>query len=102
METMTLKDGTGQGSSTTVEERLATEVITFFASAPDRLSAFLAETGVDASSLRARLQDRAFCGGLLDYVLGHEDVLVSFARHAGRTPAEIAATIGRIRGSWAS
>jgi hypothetical protein len=100
METMTVRDDAGRGSSTAIEERLATEAITFFATAPDRLSAFLAETGVDASSLRGGLRDPAFRGGVLDYVLGHEEVLVSFAQHAGWSPTELAATIARLRAQW--
>ncbi len=58
---------------------LAVRCLAFIAEDPDRLGSFLALSGVGPSEIRAQAQDPAFLGGILDYLLSDEAMLLAFA-----------------------
>ena len=51
---------------------------------------FLALSGLEPDDIRARAQDPALLGAVLDFLLAHEPDLVAFAGSAGVPPAAIA------------
>jgi len=65
---------------------IAAEALRFLATDEERISRFLALTGVDPASLRERLHDDAFLAGILAHVLENEALLVEFADQAGLRP----------------
>lgn len=70
-------------------ESIALQAIGFVAEDSDRLGRFLALTGIGPHQLRDQLEDPAFLGGVLDYLLNHEPDLLSFAEWAGIEPSEV-------------
>ena len=79
------------------EAQLALEILGFLVSDPKRLTTFLDETGVDPNALRDALGDRALHGGLLDYIMTDEALLVAFAASANRSPEAIEGSIAKLR-----
>ncbi len=67
-------------------EALAAEALAFVAEEPDRLGRFLALSGLSPESLRRRIGEPAFLGGVLDFLLGDEALLVAFAERQGLAP----------------
>ncbi|RED49836.1 DUF3572 domain-containing protein [Aestuariispira insulae] len=67
-------------------ELLAASALSFIAQDPDRLGRFLAMTGIGPSEIRGRINDPAFMGGLLDFLLAHEPDLLEFVEFAGVEP----------------
>jgi hypothetical protein len=74
-------------------EQLAIECLSFIACEPERLSAFLGQTGLDPGNLRSAAASPGFLAGVLDHVASDEQLLLAFAAETGRDPA----TIGRAR-----
>jgi hypothetical protein len=77
--------------TTDAAEMLAVDALTWLAGEPEALGRFLALAGIGPEMLRPAASDPAFLRGVLDYFVGDEASLVSFARHAGIAPAEVAA-----------
>ncbi len=67
-------------------ELLAIKAISFIAEDDDRISRFLALSGVDAGDIRGRMADPVFLGGVLDYFLQYEPDLIEFAQWAEVDP----------------
>lgn len=65
---------------------IARQALTFIAEDEDRIARFLALSGVGPTEIRTRLQDPAFLGGVLDFLLGHEPDVLAFAEWAGIDP----------------
>lgn len=57
-------------------ETLAARILDWIAQDHERLGAFLAATGAEASDLRAAAQEPAMLGAVLDFLLADEDRLV--------------------------
>lgn len=72
---------------------IAREALIWLAARPDDLGRFLAETGADASALRAFAAEPESLGFVLDFLLADETLLLSFAADAGVDPG----TPGRAR-----
>jgi hypothetical protein len=72
-------------------ELAAIDALSFLASEPEVLGRFLALTGIDPAMLRGAAADPTFLAGVLDYFLGDEPLLVTYASRAGIPPADIAA-----------
>lgn len=62
---------------------LAAKALIFIAQDPERIGAFLAQSGVGPAEIRSRTQDPAFLGGILDHLLANEPMLLDFADWAG-------------------
>ena len=50
---------------------------------------FLALTGIDADEIRNRISDRDFLASLLEFLMGHDPDLISFASAADIKPETI-------------
>ena len=71
-------------------EMLAVQALTFIAEDHERMSGFLASTGLEPGQIRVAAQERGFFAGVLEHMLADESLLVAFADSAGIDPAEIA------------
>jgi hypothetical protein len=60
-------------------EDLAIAALGFIAAEPERLSRFLALTGIAPDSIRAAAREPQFLVGVLDHVMGDERLLLAFA-----------------------
>lgn len=69
-------------------QAVAIMALAFLAEDDDRLGRFMGWTGLDADQVRAAASDPALLGGVLDYLLAHEALLVEFAEHAAIAPEE--------------
>lgn len=67
-------------------EMLAIQVLNFLAEDPDRLSRFLAFSGIEAQSLRDAAREPNFLLGVLDHLAGDEQLLTEFAAKSELTP----------------
>ncbi|MCJ2015018.1 DUF3572 domain-containing protein [Methylobacterium sp. J-076] len=70
-------------------ESLAVDVLLWIVGDEDRLFPFLATTGLDVEAVRAGAGDPAFLAGVLDYVAGHEPVLIACANALAVKPERI-------------
>jgi hypothetical protein len=70
-------------------ETVALQGLAFVAADEDRMSRFMALTGLGPDDLRERITDPAFLGGVLDHLLGYEPDLLAFAEEAAIDPALI-------------
>ncbi len=76
--------------STEEAETVALQALGFLAADPERLSHFMALSGLDPGVIRASAADPAFLGGLLDHLLADESLLLIFAEEHGLKPDRIA------------
>ena len=71
-------------------ETVAIKALSFLAGRPEELGRFLALTGVDPSSLRHSAVDPDFLGGVLDFLLQDEPLMLVFAEAEGIAPEAVA------------
>jgi hypothetical protein len=71
------------------QDSLAIAAIGFLAADPDRLQRFLALSGLGPHNLRRAAADPSFLTAVLDYLVGDEPLLITFARDQGCSPAEV-------------
>jgi hypothetical protein len=71
-------------------EMLAIQALAFLAEEPERLGGFLAATGLGPERIRDAAREPAFLAGVLEHMLGDENLLLAFAQSAGIDPAGIA------------
>ena len=74
-----------------VAEIVAVQALAFIAGDPERLGAFLAETGIGPQSLRAAAADPQFLVSVLDFVLRDDATVKAFAEVSELHPTNIAA-----------
>lgn len=79
----------GPKSSDTAET-VALQALGFLAADDDILARFMALAGLSVDELRPRAGDPAFLGGVLDFVLEDEKLLLEFCETAQLKPATIA------------
>jgi hypothetical protein len=72
-------------------EATAVAALGFLVAEPERLSRFVALSGLDVRNLRIAAQDEGFLAGIIAYVAADETLLLEFAAASGRKPEEIAA-----------
>jgi hypothetical protein len=70
-------------------EALAIQALNFLATEPERLSRFLALSGLEAQSIRTAAAESGFLAGVLAHLGEDEPLLVAFAAEAGVTPADV-------------
>jgi hypothetical protein len=68
---------------------LAIQALAFIAGDPEHASRFLALSGIDAGDLRRAAGDPGFLLGVMDYLVGDEPLLLSFAAQAGLSPEAV-------------
>ena len=70
-------------------EILALQGLGWLAGEPDALQKFLNLTGVDVAGLRAAAGTREMGVAILDYLLGHEELLLRFCDSADVPPKDL-------------
>ena len=70
-------------------ESLAIQALAFLAAEPERLSRFLAVTGIGPHEIRAAARESQFLVGVLDYLAGDEPLLIAFSAELQVDPADI-------------
>ncbi len=76
-------------SSREAAEMLAIQALAFIAEEPQRLGAFLSTSGIGPETIREAAGDPAFLAGVLEHMLGEENLLLAFADSAGIDPAGV-------------
>jgi hypothetical protein len=71
-------------------EILAVQALAFIAEDSDRLAGFISSTGIAAPAIREATKDPDFLAGVLEHMLGDENLLIAFADSAGIDPAGVA------------
>ena len=74
-----------------VAEIVAVQALSFIAGDPERLGAFLAESGIGPESLRAAATDPHFLANVLDFVMRDDATVKAFAAASQLHPTNIAA-----------
>ena len=74
-----------------VAEIVAIQALSFLAGDPERLGAFLAETGIGPETLRSAAADPQFLASVLDFVLRDDATVKAFAEASQLHPTTIAA-----------
>ena len=70
-------------------ETVAIQALGWLAGDEERLGRFMGLAGLSVAELRARAGDPEFLGGVLDFVLENEALLVEFAGTAGLKPEAV-------------
>jgi hypothetical protein len=71
-------------------ETLALQALTFLISDPQRLSRFMALTGIGEDALRDGATSHALQAATLDYLLADESLLLVFCQETGIEPLSVA------------
>jgi Protein of unknown function (DUF3572) len=74
-----------------VAEIVAIQALSFIAGEPERLGAFLAETGIGPETLRTAAADPRFLASVLDFVMRDDATVKAFADASQLHPTNIAA-----------
>lgn len=89
-----------RSASREAAETLAIQALGFLAGEPERLAAFLAVTGIASEDIRAAAREPGFLAGVLDHMLGDENLLIAFADGAGIDPSGVARARHALGGFW--
>jgi hypothetical protein len=85
------KPGPGPAKiSAQAAEALAIEVLSFFASDPERLERFMSLSGLGVENLRVAAAGPGFLAAVLDHLSSDEALLLAFAANSGRDPGAVA------------
>ena len=74
-----------------VAEIVAVQALSFIAGEPERLGAFLAESGLGPETLRGAAADPRFLAHVLDFVMRDDATVKAFAAASQLDPTNIAA-----------
>ena len=74
-----------------VAEIVAIQALSFIAGDPERLGAFLAESGIGPEKLRSAAADPRFLASVLDFVMRDDATVKAFASVSQLHPTNIAA-----------
>ena len=74
-----------------VAEIVAIQALSFVAGDPERLGAFLAESGIGPDTLRSAAADPRFLAHVLDFVMRDDATVKAFAEASKLHPTNIAA-----------
>jgi hypothetical protein len=74
-----------------VAEIVAVQALSFIAGDPERLGAFLAESGIGPDTLRSAAADPRFLANVLDFVMRDDATVKAFADASKLHPTNIAA-----------
>ncbi|MFM1813430.1 MAG: hypothetical protein RLZ98_125 [Pseudomonadota bacterium] len=79
-------------------EEIAIKALVFLAEDPERLSRFLAETGMSPDDLRGKAGDRATLAAVLDHLLADESLLLVFTSNHAIGPETIGPALHALAG----
>jgi Protein of unknown function (DUF3572) len=74
-----------------VAEIVAVQALSFVARDPERLGAFLAESGIGPDTLRSAASDPRFLANVLDFIMRDDATVKAFAAASDLHPTNIAA-----------
>jgi len=74
-----------------VAEIVAVQALSFVADDPERLGAFLAESGIGPETLRSAAADPRFLAHVLDFIMRDDTTVKAFAAASKLHPTNIAA-----------
>ena len=74
-----------------VAEIVAIQALSFVAGDPERLGAFLAESGIGPETLRGAAADPRFLASVLDFMMRDDERVKAFAEASQLDPTNIAA-----------
>jgi Protein of unknown function (DUF3572) len=77
---------------------LGLKALAFLAGAQEDLQRFMAVSGADAATLRARADEPEFLAAVLDYLLANETLLVDFCTAESLEPREVHLAAARLGG----
>ena len=77
-------------------ENLAIGALTFIAADPELLHRFLALTGLQPSEIRIAAREPGFLAGVLDFLMDHESILLTYATSINRSPSEFVSARNRL------
>jgi hypothetical protein len=80
-------------------ETAALQALGFVAADPDMLARFMGLAGVSIDELKTRAAEPSFLGGVLDFVLADEKLLLEFCEASGLKPASVARLRGDLPGA---
>jgi hypothetical protein len=89
-----MKERSSQSRETA--EMLAVQALAFIAEEPERLTGFLAATGINIEDIRTAATEPRFLAGVLEHMLGDDRLLIAFADSAGIDPAAVARAAGTL------
>jgi uncharacterized protein DUF3572 len=89
--------GAGAGAGAEFAARTAIAALGWLAADEQRLSRFLALSGLGPHNLRTAAAEPRFLAAILDYLVSDESLLVEFARDAGRSPDDVARAHAALR-----
>lgn len=69
---------------------LALHVLEYLAADDDRLAVLMSATGLTAQDLRSNAENPIFLGGILDYLLSSETLVLEWAATSGFPPETVA------------
>ncbi len=69
-----------------IADDVAIAALGWMAGDPEVMGAFLSASGLSATDLRDHVDDPAFLGGVLDFVLQRDDWVIAVAEVAGLAP----------------
>jgi len=72
-----------------VAEFVAIQALSFLASDPERLGAFLTESGIGPQTLRTAAADPKFLAGVLDFIVRDDATVKAFADASQLTPEAV-------------
>jgi hypothetical protein len=81
-------------------ETLAIAALGFIATDPERLSRFLAMTGINPDSIRSAARNPRFLAGVLEYLVADESLLLDFATANAIEPGEAVRAREALCGRW--
>lgn len=64
-------------------ETIGLKALFYLAAEPEALGRLLAVSGMDAAALRAGAEDPHLLAGVLEFLLGHEELLIRFCESEG-------------------
>jgi hypothetical protein len=79
---------------------LAIQALAFIAEQPQSLSRFLDASGISVEQIRMASREPGFLAGVLDHMLGDENLLIAFARSAGIDAADVVQAARALAGHW--
>jgi hypothetical protein len=91
------REATATGAADAAQA-VALSALVFLLEDEERTSRFLRVTGIAGDELAQRVQDPAFLGGILDFILEDEALLVAVAGAAGMRPDRVAGLRRRLPG----
>lgn len=72
-------------------ESLAERLFIWIAGEPEILTRFMRISGLDGGTIRTAAADPGFLGGVLDFAVGDDAIVIAFAHHAGVEPRKVTA-----------